>query len=185
MRALSHRCSGADSLLFLGERSRSAHASEGCECAGPGGVLVAIWCLTAQQTEGSAALSGAVARLLARWEAEVSGASFPGAGVAVQVLAFAQTHTRKLAHTAEFLALGLSVGVALLAWSRPTRRLRWLVLAGVGSCAFFSVADQAHKIFVPVRHFDVTDFPYDVAGYGGGLLLTLGVAALLRRRRRA
>lgn len=147
------------------------------------GVLVAIWCLTAQHAEGSAALSGSVARVLARWQAEVSEAAFPGAGVVAQALAFGVAHTRKLAHTAEFLAVGLAVGATLLAWSRPPRRM-WR-LAGLGAvvCAAASLADQTHKIFVPVRHFDVTDFPYDMAGWGMGLLLTVGVAAWRSGRR--
>lgn len=146
-------------------------------------VLAAIWCLTAQHAEGSAALSGSVARVLARWQAEVSGADVPGAGVVAQALAFAVAHTRKLAHTAEFFAVGLAVGATLLAWSSPARRMWRLAVAGVVVCAAASVADQTHKIFVPVRHFDVTDFPYDVAGWGLGLLLTLGVAAWRSGRR--
>ena len=40
-----------------------------------------------------------------------------------------------------------------------------MMLASLGACMAGSLFDQTHKLFVPVRHFDWKDLPFDAFGY--------------------
>lgn len=54
---------------------------------------------------------------------------------------------------------------------------RWHALGLVAFCLLCSLGDQTHKLFVPTRHFDVLDLPFDALGY----LLGIALARLLAR----
>lgn len=69
---------------------------------------------------------------------------------------------RRLAHVAEFLALGLAVALAI--HMLAPGRINPLALY-LGICFLASFADELHKLFVPGRHFDPQDLLLDGAGY--------------------
>ena len=66
-----------------------------------------------------------------------------------------QRNIRKLGHTGEYFLLGLS-SYGCFGWKGL------LVDTGV------SFTDQCFKGLIPVRHFDWTDMPFDMAGYVAG-----------------
>lgn len=67
-------------------------------------------------------------------------------------------HIRWLAHLAEYFLLGITAEIAFV-------RVLWVFFF----CFGISLLDQIVKIFVPVRHFDIRDIPFDMAGYGLGI----------------
>ena len=80
---------------------------------------------------------------------------------------------RKLGHILEYGMLGLASGFAFFDSHRVVRG----VLISLAFCIAISVVDQIVKIFVPIRHFDVTDIPFDVIGslIGIGLITAIGI----------
>lgn len=70
------------------------------------------------------------------------------------------TNIRLLGHIIEYLALGIIVGFTV------KRKIFGLII-----CIFISFADQIVKIFVPARHFDKGDIPFDIVGFCGGLAI--------------
>ncbi|MCR5234085.1 MAG: VanZ family protein [Lachnospiraceae bacterium] len=67
---------------------------------------------------------------------------------------------RYLAHTAEYFMLGLAAGLVF-------NKKRYALLL----CMFISFADQVVKTFVPTRHFDWNDFPFDITGFASAILI--------------
>lgn len=62
------------------------------------------------------------------------------------------THIRKLAHIVEYFILGISTYIVL---KKKSIYLNILI----------SLLDQTLKYLLPIRHFDITDIPYDLIGY--------------------
>lgn len=61
-----------------------------------------------------------------------------------------------------------------------------MMLASLGACMAGSLFDQTHKLFVPVRHFDWKDLPFDAFGYLAAVVVVFaayGMAKALARRR--
>ena len=83
---------------------------------------------------------------------------------------------RKLAHIAEFGALGLAAGV-VSAHLLGTGPIPWATSSGL--CFVVSFADELHKHFVPGRHFDAQDMVLDAAGYLPATTLVALIALLL------
>lgn len=79
---------------------------------------------------------------------------------------------RKIGHILEYGVLGLASGIALI---ESHRRLRVMFIA-LGVCIIVSALDQMIKIFVPIRHFDWTDIPFDVLGS----LIGIGVVVIIK-----
>ena len=102
------------------------------------GVLVMILALNLQSQRGTLALSNHVAGLLSALTTADSN--------------WIYTHIRKLGHIFEFFWLGLA-NYLCFGW-------RGLLFDGG-----ISLLDQCAKIVLPTRHFDITDLPYDMAGY--------------------
>ena len=86
---------------------------------------------------------------------------------------------RRLAHIAEYAALGFAVGLTCLVLMRRAGLPSWGT--GVALCAVASVADQVAKTFVPGRHFDASDLPLDALGYVVSVTLANLVWALATR----
>ena len=89
---------------------------------------------------------------------------------------------RKMAHFSEYTLLGLLVTNLVRRIGRPSS-----TLAGAGVAWAFStlyaVTDEVHQIFVPGRTFLVGDIFIDSGGVLTGILIFLGVSALVRRSR--
>lgn len=79
---------------------------------------------------------------------------------------------RKLGHIIEYGLLGIASGIAFI---DSHRRLRGMGIA-MGVCIIVSVLDQVVKIFVPIRHFDWTDIPFDVLGS----LIGIGIVVIIK-----
>ncbi len=79
---------------------------------------------------------------------------------------------RKMGHVIEYGVLGVASGIALI---ESHRRLRVMFIA-LGVCIIVSALDQMIKIFVPIRHFDWTDIPFDVLGS----LIGIGVVVIIK-----
>lgn len=73
---------------------------------------------------------------------------------------------RKLAHTAEYFALGLT----LMPAADATFKKRPFCSAAI-ICLCVSLADQLLKAALPTRHFDAVDLVFDAAGYAAALTL--------------
>lgn len=67
---------------------------------------------------------------------------------------------RWVGHVIEYFVLGILVGLAV--------RKK---IAGLAICMTVSFTDQILKKYVPVRHFDKADIPFDIIGYVSGLLV--------------
>lgn len=80
---------------------------------------------------------------------------------------------RKLGHIIEYGLLGIGAGVAI-------DRKRWAVI----TCIAVSILDQVIKVFVPIRHFDITDLPFDAIGAVLGIMIVTGVQRLISRKNR-
>lgn len=159
-------------------------------------VASAIFVLTAQNPEASSALSVSVSdAVLGAAEAvepesvqpTASLVKFVPGAVVFQPLGLG-IGLRQLAHTAEFLALGVPTAVAARLWAR--RLLGWrdearrcAYAAALGACAAWSLLDQVHKLFVPGREFDAVDLGFDAFGYAMALALVALVDAVVARQR--
>lgn len=69
---------------------------------------------------------------------------------------FESAHLRKIAHTIEYFALGLTFRIAL-----RKRKRHW----SAGACFLISFMDQMVKFLLPTREFDAVDMLFDAAGY--------------------
>lgn len=121
-----------------------------------GAILVAIFCLTAQDVTETSLLSSAAERLLSTLVA-------PDAANEAGTPTWAGLTIRQLAHIAEFAALGLAAGFAVPFFARELSVRTWA--GSVALCAVASFLDQVHKLYVPGRHFDGFDLVLDAGGY--------------------
>ena len=64
-----------------------------------------------------------------------------------------KTHFRKIGHVIEYCILGMGLYFALR-----------MPIVCIILCTGVSFLDQYIKMHVPLRHFDITDIPFDVAG---------------------
>lgn len=131
-------------------------------------VGAAIFMLTRQDAKGSGDLAWRVEQMLMRIVPPTGKGSMgepTWAGLTI----------RRLAHIAEFGALGMCVAIAVtLAMGRSPQA--FALAAGI--CLAASVADEVHKIFVPMRHFDAGDLILDAIGYLLGIAVVYAVGAL-------
>ena len=77
---------------------------------------------------------------------------------------------RKIGHLVEYIPLGLSTCFAFRGW----RALMF--------CVFVSFVDQLIKGILPGREFDWRDMPFDLIGYGVGILV-MAIVLRIRNRR--
>lgn len=80
---------------------------------------------------------------------------------------------RKIAHTVEFFFLGITVCFAF----------RWFWLSLI-ICGFASVGDEMLKQFIPLRHLDYSDLPFDAVGYITGILLMYIIIKIFCREKK-
>lgn len=127
--------------------------------------LLLILGLTLQDAEGTTELSGGFRENLIQMVQKL--------GISEEQMNLAwwndPGHVRKLGHVLEYFILGLSS--AFLFWKRGKN----FVLKALLFCAVVSILDQLLKKCLPTRHFDATDLPFDLVGYGGGILVVAGI----------
>ena len=75
-------------------------------------------------------------------------------------------HFRKIGHVIEYCILGMGLYFALR-----------MPIVCIILCTGVSILDQYIKMHVPLRHFDITDIPFDVAG---GVIGICAIAIILR-----
>ena len=93
---------------------------------------------------------------------------------------------RRIGHTGEFFAFGALASVLVIVWFSQRMSVGTMMLASLGACMAGSLFDQTHKLFVPVRHFDWKDLPFDAFGYLAAVVVVFaayGMAKALARRR--
>lgn len=56
------------------------------------------------------------------------------------------------------------------------------MLMSLGLCVARSLFDQTHKLFVPVRHFDWKDLPFDACGYLAVIVMVFGCYGVIKAR---
>lgn len=135
-----------------------------------------IFYLTVQAPTESVALSSRFGDLVQLLAARLGTGGLGGA-----VAQIVQTvPVRRLGHAGEFFAFGISASMLVIAWSSHKSTIRSMVLVAFGLCMTASLFDQVHKIFVPVRHFDWKDLPFDALGYALAIALTFACCALAR-----
>ena len=72
----------------------------------------------------------------------------------------------------EYGVLGLASGIAFInsdRWAKGT-------VIALALCIAVSFIDQVVKIFVPIRHFDWTDIPFDIVGS----LVGIGIVVIIK-----
>ena len=79
---------------------------------------------------------------------------------------------RKLGHILEYGVLGIASGMALIDSHRWFKGTAFALVL----CVAVSFIDQSVKIFVPIRHFDWTDIPFDIIG----AVLGIGVVVVIK-----
>ena len=82
------------------------------------------------------------------------------------------SHFRKLAHTIEYFVFGIAIFIAI-------KRFWYCFFLSL----LMSILDQIVKIYVPIRHFDITDIPFDVTGGICGIVVCWMVWMILRRKK--
>ncbi len=70
------------------------------------------------------------------------------------------TNIRLIGHVIEYFILGLITGIVI------KRKAFGLII-----CIAISFVDQIVKIYVPARHFDKGDIPFDIIGFCSGLAI--------------
>lgn len=142
--------------------------------------LVTVFFLTEQPAQDTTSLSNVVIQVIYRvfviFQIEPTGIS-PW---------FISWFVRKLAHTAEFFAIGIFAAATCISWAKLGGAHRASVRAICISVAA-SLFDQFHKLFVPGREFDWLDLAFDALGYllAIRLVRTLSAKAILRGRHKA
>ena len=121
-----------------------------------------IFALTFQNSSQNAGMSEAFRGLLVR-VCERVGIDCTG------VWWNSRSGVRHLGHVIEYFVLGICSGMAL--------RKKWQAVA---LCLAVSAFDQAVKELIPVRHFDIHDIPFDIAGIAAGVLLSAIILKLTR-----
>lgn len=136
-----------------------------------------IYSFSAQDGEQSASLSGGLIRAcLSLFHPGFD--HLPAAEMAALVDSW-QFFVRKAAHFSVYLVLG--VFAALAADSHPLPHPgKWLLPAGI--CLLYAGLDEWHQGFVPGRSPQLRDVGIDFAGAAVGIVLAMGVLALVRRR---
>lgn len=132
--------------------------------------LAAIFLLTRQSVQGTRDLAWRAEHLLAR--------IVPPTGTgSIGEPTWCGLTIRRLAHLAEFGLLGLiaSLGALSVIGPRPLA-----ACSALGLCLAVAVADEAHKLFVPGRHFDLADVLLDIAGFAPVTLIVFAIAHLVR-----
>lgn len=84
---------------------------------------------------------------------------------------------RKLGHVIEYGLLGIASGIAFISSDRWFKGTAFALIL----CIAVSVLDQCVKIFVPIRHFDWTDIPFDIVGSLAGIGLVMIITVIMRR----
>ncbi len=80
---------------------------------------------------------------------------------------------RSLGHIIEYFIVALISGVTFES-----------KVVAISFCISISLIDQFVKIIAPNRYFDINDIPYDIVGFGIGLLLIWSLSYLLRLLKR-
>lgn len=133
--------------------------------------LVAIFVLARQSVKGTGELAWRAERLLMRLVPPT------GTGDIGEPTWFGLT-IRRIAHIVEYAVLGV-VTLALACTLQPGTLGRMGLALAI--CVAASVADEAHKAFVPGRHFDATDLALDALGYVPIVLIWAIVVTMLGR----
>lgn len=89
------------------------------------------------------------------------------------------TVLRKLAHFTEYFALGSAVCGFFATFAMQPYRCG---LVSFVLSVLYAISDELHQYFVPGRHASVLDVLLDSAGVLCGVLVMLGLAALIRKR---
>lgn len=159
--------------------------------------LAGIWVLTEQNAVQTSLLSESTARVVEGQAAGIQATDIAGeaqtengitggtnsaasnvrSGRLASIRMWVGVNVRRVAHTVEFFFVGLFASVIVVCFSRRPWGVCSRCVPVLLFCAVCSVGDQAHKIFVPGRHFDMIDLGFDAAGYVTAMLLVLLVAA--------
>ena len=129
-------------------------------------VIAAIFALTAQSLEGTMNLSDTFMNTLIKICGRL--------GIDVDSEWWnSRANIRWLGHTIEYFILGLAAGAVF--------KRKWIAFP---VCLFISVIDQITKIFIPVRHFDPEDTPFDIVGFCGGIAVAWVISLAVRGMKR-
>ena len=82
-----------------------------------------------------------------------------------------KAHFRKIGHAIEYCILGMGLYFALR-----------MPIVCIILCTGVSFLDQYIKMHVPLRHFDITDIPFDVAGGVIGIFVMVIIIRCFQKR---
>ena len=128
--------------------------------------LAIIWLLTVQTPNETMGLSG-------WWSSLLASTGLVNASQASFIM-------RKVAHTAEFLPVGILAALCALTWFSDKWPRRKLAIGAALFCVTCSLADQTHKLFVPSREFDCRDLACDAVGYLIGIAVVFAAAWIIK-----
>lgn len=140
------------------------------------GVCAIIFYLTVQGPAESVALSGRFDELM---KALLAHLGTEGVGGALARVAQA-VPVRRIGHAGEFFIFGIMASLLVVAWFSNKMNTPSMMLASFSLCVAGSFFDQIHKIFVPVRHFDWKDLPFDACGYLTAIAVTFACYGVIR-----
>ncbi len=92
------------------------------------------------------------------------------------------TVVRKGAHMSEYAVLSIILYAVLSKWNVTERRLLRAIGAW-GGAVLFAVTDEFHQLFVPGRSGELTDVLIDGGGALIGIVIAVGIAYILEKRR--
>ncbi len=93
-------------------------------------------------------------------------------------------YVRKTAHFFLFLLLGVSIFISnsLSFIKKGNHYLQKNVIISLTFCVFYAITDELHQTFVPGRSCQFTDILIDSFGSISGILITLAIMSLIRKK---
>lgn len=127
-------------------------------------IVILIFYLTIQKGSASGSLTLYVKeRFVEFWEA----LGIPRI-VLVKSWWYDFSNFRKLAHTAEYLILSLTLSAVMIRIKRKNAYYFCFII-----CLCISTVDQTTRLFLPARDFDYYDLFFDFLGYLSGILIVM------------
>lgn len=130
------------------------------------GLMVCIFCFSAQNGTESSGLSLKVSRLFAK----VIFFHFDSMDAGQQTFIVSELNffVRKLAHFSVYTALGMIVYTAVISSGVPLKRKR---LCSLAMCVLYAVIDEVHQYFIPDRSMRLRDVFIDSMGSLFGIII--------------
>ncbi len=140
------------------------------------GLMILIFCLSAQKAENSLQTSGGFAEFLASMVHD----DFESLSetVKIKILGDCQFIVRKMAHFSVYAMLGV---LSLIACRNSKFKLYGIISAAI--CLMYAISDEIHQYFVEGRSCELRDVMIDFSGALTGIAAVMLIIVMLKKIR--